>query len=95
MRIENNKNISNSNISINTANTQFFASIYNKMQNNNKKNVKVPLIALIKMKKRNRSHTSNKEQKTKKYDIYNSVNKKKIFKNILFSNQKTFSPESC
>ena len=90
MRIENNKNISNSNISINTANTQFFASIYNKMQNNNKKNVKVPLIALIKMKKRNRSHTSNKEQKTKKYDIYNSVNKKKFLKIYFFQIKKLF-----
>ena len=96
MYIENNKNISNGNISINTANTQFYATIYNKLQNNNKKNIKVPLVALIKIKRRkNKSHTVNKEPKTTKDSIYNSINRKKIYKNILFSNQKIFSPESC
>ena len=95
MHIESNKNISNSNISINTANTQFLASMYNKLQNRNKKNVKIPLISLMKMKKRsNESHTVNKEPKTTKDNVYNSLNRKKIFKNVLLSHQKTFSPES-
>ena len=94
MHIESNKNISNSNISINTANTQFLASVYNKLQNRNKKNVKIPLISLMKMKKRsNESHTVNKEPKTTKDNVYNSLNRKKIFKNVLLSHQKTFSPE--
>ena len=94
MHIESNKNVSNSNISINTANTQFLASVYNKLQNRNKKNVKIPLISLMKMKKRsNESHTVNKEPKTTKDNVYNSLNRKKIFKNVLLSHQKTFSPE--
>ena len=94
MHIESNKNVSNSNISINTANTQFLASMYNKLQNRNKKNVKIPLISLMKMKKRsNESHTVNKEPKTTKDNVYNSLNRKKIFKNVLLSHQKTFSPE--
>ena len=95
IHIESNKNVSNSNISINTANTQFLASMYNKLQNRNKKNVKIPLISLMKMKKRsNESHTANKEPKTTKDNVYNSLNRKKIFKNVLLSHQKTFSPES-
>ena len=94
MHIESNKNISSSNISINTANTQFLASMYNKLQNRNKKNVKIPLISLMKMKKRsNESHTVNKEPKKTKDNVYNSLNRKKIFKNVLLSHQKTFSPE--
>ena len=65
------------------------------MQNRNKKNVKIPLISLMKMKKRsNESHTVNKEPKTTKDNVYNSLNRKKIFKNVLLSHQKTFSPES-
>ena len=93
IHIESNKNVSNSNISINTANTQFLASMYNKLQNRNKKNVKIPLISLMKMKKRsNESHMVNKESKTTKDNVYN--NRKKIFKNVLLSHQKTFSPES-
>jgi hypothetical protein len=96
MRIDNNKNTSNSNISINTANTQLFATICNKLQKNNKRNVKIPLIALMKMKgRKNKSLSVYKEPKTTKNEINKSLNKRRIFKNILYSNQKSFSPQSC
>ena len=96
MRIDNNKNTSNSNISINTANTQLFATIYNKLQKHNKRNVKIPLIALMKMKgRKNKSLSVCKEPKTTKNEISKSLSKKRIFKNILYSNPKSFSPQSC
>jgi hypothetical protein len=96
MHIDNNKNTSNSNISINTANTQLFATICNKLQKNNKRNVKIPLIALMKMKgRKNKSLSVYKEPKTTKNEINKSLNKRRIFKNILYSNQKSFSPQSC
>ena len=96
MQIENNKNISTNNISINTANTQLLSTIYNKLNKQNKKNVKIPLITLIKMKGAKYKPLSvNKEAKRTIDDLNRSANKRKIFKNILFSKPYTFSPKSC
>ena len=92
MRIENKKNISNSNFSINKANTQFFQTIYNKLQSQDNRSVKIPLLALMKIKrKKNKSLSVNKDSKTTKNDICYTFHRKKIFKNMLFSNPKTFS----
>ena len=92
MRIENKKNISNSNFSINKANTQFFLTIYNKLQSQDNRSVKIPLLALMKIKrKKNKSLSVNKDSKTTKNDICYTFDRKKIFKNMLFSNPKTFS----
>ena len=92
MRIENKKNISNSNFSINKANTQFFQTIYNKLQSQDNRSVKIPLLALMKIKRRkSKSLSVNKESKTAKNDICYTFDRKKIFKNLLFSNPKTFS----
>ena len=92
-----NKNTSNSNISINTTNRQLLATIYSKLNKHNKRNEKVPLITLMKMKGSNyKSISVNKEGIRTKDDLYyKSTNKKKIFKNILYSKPQSFSPKSC
>ena len=95
-RLENNKNTSNSNISTNTANPQLLATIYNKINSHNKRNGKMPFITIMKMRgAKYKSLSVNKESKRTKDDMYKTTNKRKIFKNILFSNPKTFSPKSC
>ena len=92
MRIESKKNISNGNFSINKANTQFFQTIYNKLQSQDNRSVKIPLLALMKIKRsKSKSLLVNKESKTAKNDICYTFDRKKIFKNLLFSNPKTFS----
>ena len=92
MRIESKKNISNGNFSINKANTQFFQTIYNKLQSQDNRSVKIPLLALMKIKRsKSKSLSVNKESKTAKNDIGYTFDRKKIFKNLLFSNPKTFS----
>ena len=92
-----NKNTSNSNISINTTNRQLLATIYSKLNKHNKRNEKVPFITLMKMKGSNyKSISLNKEGIRTKDDLYyKSTNKKKIFKNILYSKPQSFSPKSC
>ena len=92
MRIESKKNISNGNFSINKVNTQFFQTIYNKLQSQDNRSVKIPLLALMKIKRsKSKSLSVNKESKTAKNDIGYTFDRKKIFKNLLFSNPKTFS----
>ena len=96
VHLENNKNTSNSNISINTGNTQLFATIYNKLNNNYKRNAKNPFINVLrKQGSRNRSVSINKEYRGNKDYINYSSHKKRIFKNILYSKQHSFSPKSC
>jgi len=92
-----NKNTSNSNISINTTNRQLLATIYSKLNKHNKRNTKIPFITLMKMKGSNyKSLSVNKEGIRTKDEIYNkSNNKRKIFKNILYSKPQSFSPKSC
>ena len=92
-----NKNTSNSNISINTTNRKFLATIYSKLNKNNKRNEKIPFIAFMKMKEFGHKPLSvNKEGLRTKDDLlYKSYNKKKIFKNILYSKPQSFSPKSC
>ena len=93
---ENNKNTSISNISVNKTNTQLLASIYSKLNKHRKRNVKIPMITLMKMKRsKYKSLSVNKEGKRTKDDMHNSANKKRIFKNILFPKPQTFSPKSC
>ena len=95
LHLENNKNTSNSNISINNANTQLWATIYNKL-NYNKRNVKNPFIIVLRRNgSRNKSATINKEYRGNKDENNKSNHKKRIFKNILYSKQQTFSPKSC
>ena len=95
MHLENNKNTSNSNMSIHTANTQLLATIYNKINKHNKRNVKIPLVTMLKMKEsKYKSLSVNKEAKRTKDDVYKSTNRK-IFKNILYYKPKYFSPKSC
>ena len=95
MHLENNKNTSNSNMSIHTANTQLLATIYNKINKHNKRNVKIPLVTMLKMKEsKYKSLSVNKEVKRTKDDVYKSTNRK-IFKNILYYKPKSFSPKSC
>ena len=95
MHLENNKNTSNSNMSIHTANTQLLATIYNKINKHNKRNVKIPLVTMLKMKEsKYKSLSVNKETKRTKDDVYKSTNRK-IFKNILYYKPKSFSPKSC
>ena len=95
LHLENNKNTSNSNISINNANTQLWATIYNKL-NYNKRNVKNPFITVLRRNgSRNKSATINKEYRRNKDENNKSNHKKRIFKNILYSKQQTFSPKSC
>ena len=95
LHLENNKNTSNSNISINNANTQLWATIYNKL-NYNKRNVKNPFITVLRRNgSRNKSATINKECRGNKDENNKSNHKKRIFKNILYSKQQTFSPKSC
>ena len=95
LHLENNKNTSNSNISINNANTQLWATIYNKL-NYNKRNVKNPFITVLRRNGfRNKSATINKEYRGNKDENNKSNHKKRIFKNILYSKQQTFSPKSC
>jgi len=95
LHLENNKNTSNSNISINNANTQLWATIYNKL-NYNKRNVKNPFITVLRRNgSRNKSATINKEYRGNKDENNKSNHKKRIFKNILYSKQQTFSPKSC
>ena len=93
----NNKNTSNSNITINTTNRQLLSTIYSKLNKNNKRNVKIPFITLMKMKESNHKSLSvNKEGIGTKEDLYNKPNnRKKIFKNILYSKPQSFSPKSC
>lgn len=88
--IENTKNISNSNISIKTANTNLLATIYNKINSCSKRNIKIPLMR----ENKGKSISLNKEKRTID-DLYKTSNRKKIFKNILFSKPYHFSPESC
>ena len=92
-----NKNTSNSNISINNTNRKLLATIYSKLNKRNKRNEKIPFITLMKMKGSNyKSQSLNKEGIRTKDDIYSkSTNKKKIFKNILYSKPQSFSPKSC
>ena len=92
-----NKNTSNSNISINTTNRQLLATIYSKLNKHNKRNMKIPFITLMKMKESNyKSLSVNKEGIRTKDDLYNkSTNKRRIFKNILYSKPQSFSPKSC
>ena len=92
-----NKNTSNSNISINTTNRKFLATIYSKLNKNNKRNEKIPFKTLMKMKEfGHKSLSVNKEGLRTKDDLlYKSYNKKKIFKNILYSKPQSFSPKSC
>ena len=92
-----NKNTSNSNISINTTNRQLLATIYSKLNKHNKRNMKIPFITLMKMKGSNyKSLSVNKEGIRTKDDLYNkSTNKRRIFKNILYSKPQSFSPKSC
>ena len=94
--IENNKNLSNTNISVNTTNTKLLATIYNKL-NKNKRNGKIPLITLMKMKgSKYKSYSMNKQGIKTRDDLYSkSSNKKRIFKNILYCKPQTFSPKSC
>ena len=95
IHLENNKNTSNSNISINNANTQLWATIYNKL-NYNKRNVKNPFITVLRRNgSRNKSATINKESRGNKDENNKSNHKKRIFKNILYSKPQTFSPKSC
>ena len=95
IHLENNKNTSNSNISINNANTQLWATIYNKL-NYNKRNVKNPFITVLRRNgSRNKSATINKESRGNKDENNKSNHKKRIFKNILYSKQHSFSPKSC
>ena len=95
MHLENNKNTSNSNMSIHTANTQLLATIYNKINKHNKRNVKIPLVTMLKMKEsKYKSLSVNKEAKRTKDDVNKSTNRK-IFKNILYYKPKSFSPKSC
>ena len=95
--IENNKNTSKSNISINTTNTQLMASIFNKFTSNNKRNRNFPFTTIIKKKEsKTKSLSMNKEGIKIKEDLnYKSSNKKRIFKNMLFSKQISFCPKSC
>ena len=92
-----NKNTSNSNISINTTNRQLLATIYSKLNKHNKRNMKIPFITLMKMKESNyKSLSINKEGIRTKDDLYDkSTNKRRIFKNILYSKPQSFSPKSC
>ena len=92
-----NKNTSNSNISINNTNRKLLATIYSKLNKRNKRNEKIPFITLMKMKGSNyKSQSLNKEGIRTKDDIHSkSTNKKKIFKNILYSKPQSFSPKSC
>ena len=93
---ENNKNTSISNISVNKTNTQLLASIYSKLNKHRKRNVKIPMITLMKMKRsKYKSLSVNNEGKRTKDDMHNSANKKRIFKNILFPKPQPFSPKSC
>ena len=93
VHLENNKNISNSNISVNIANTQFLSTIYNKLNKHNKKNVKIPFITIMKM--QGKSISVTKDSRRKKDDMYKTTQKRRIFKNILYSKPQTFSPKSC
>ena len=93
VHLENNKNISNSNISVNIANTQFLSTIYNKLNKHNKRNVKIPFITIMKM--QGKSISVTKDSRRKKDDMYKTTQKRRIFKNILYSKPQTFSPKSC
>ena len=82
-------------LSINNANTQLWATIYNKLKYN-KRNVKNPFITVLRRNgSRNKSATINKEYRGNKDENNKSNHKKRIFKNILYSKQQTFSPKSC
>ena len=88
--IESTKNISNSNISTKGANSHLLATIYNKVNKHNKRNLKIPL---MKENKAKSISVNNKEKRT--IDELYRTNRRKIFKNILFSKPHTFAPESC
>jgi hypothetical protein len=90
-----NKNNSNNNISINTVNTQLLSTIYNKLNKQSKRNVKIPLITLMKMKgSKYKALSVNKETKRTKDDV-DQTSKRKIFRNILFSKPYGFSLNIC
>jgi hypothetical protein len=94
MRVDN-KNNSNNNISINTVNTQLLSTIYNKLNKQSKRNVKIPLITLMKMKgSKYKALSVNKETKRTKDDV-DQTSKRKIFRNILFSKPYGFSLNIC
>ena len=94
MRVDN-KNNSNNNISINTVNTQLLSTIYNKLNKQSKRNVKIPLITLMKMKgAKYKALSVNKETKRTKDDV-DQTSKRKIFRNILFSKPYGFSLNIC
>ena len=92
-----NRNTSTNNISINSTNRKLLSTIYNKLNKNNKRNSKIPFGTLMKMKGSHyKSISLNKELIRTKDDVMNkSNNKKKVFKNILFSKPLSFSPKSC
>ena len=94
MRVDN-KNNSNNNISINTVNTQLLSTIYNKLNKQSKRNVKIPLITLMKMRgSKYKALSVNKETKRTKDDV-DQTSKRKIFRNILFSKPYGFSLNIC
>ena len=92
-----NRNTSTNNISINSTNRKLLSTIYNKLNKNHKRNSKIPFATLMKMKGSHyKSISLNKELLRTKDDVMNkSNNKKKVFKNILFSKPLSFSPKSC
>ena len=92
-----NRNTSTNNISINSTNRKLLSTIYNKLNKNHKRNSNIPFGTLMKMKGSHyKSISLNKELLRTKDDVMNkSNNKKKVFKNILFSKPLSFSPKSC
>ena len=97
IHLENNKNTSNSNISINITNNKLIGTIFNKFNSNKQRNKKFPFGTFIRNKEpKYKSVSLNKDGiKTKDENDYKNANKKRIFKNILFSKQVAFSPKSC
>ena len=99
--LENNKNSSNNSISINITNSKLIGTLFNKFvpsnNNNKQRNKKFPFATFIKNKvTKYKSFSMNKDGIKTKDEIYNkNINKKRIFKNILFSKQASFSPKSC
>ena len=99
--LENNKNSSNNSISINITNSKLIGTLFNKFvpsnNNNKQRNKKFPFATFIKNKDtKYKSFSMNKDGIKTKDEIYNkNINKKRFFKNILFSKQASFSPKSC
>ena len=96
-RFENNKNSSNVNLSINLTNNQLLSTVYNKLDRNNKKKGKSPFSKLIESKEpKYKSFSINREGiKAKDFMYIKSINKKRIFQNILYSKKQSLSPKSC